>query len=257
MHVLLTGATGHVGSGILAYLLTLPPGRITRLTILTRREIPLISTARGHPHFEVRVVHHENFLEYPEFLLESLGPIDAVIWALGISQNEVEDDDEYINITKDFPLAAARAFTKDSLSLNFVYISAEGASTMEPGPFTPLFSRVKGETEVALLELSSCPNFNGYSVRLGFIDHTENHAALEHARKTRNQIWLKMIDNLLTPTIAKFWPNVWTPTMDTAKVMTDLALGDGQPLLGEGVIGHGRTLRNFGVRRLAGLSYSP
>lgn len=170
MHLLLTGATAHVGSGILACLFSLPPGRVDRLTILSGREIPLISKARRFPQFKVSVMHHENFLEYPESLLEypeslleSLRPLDAVIWTLGISQNEVEDEDEYINITKDFPLVAAQAFSKTSSSFNFVYVSAEGAST-DPGSFTPLFSRVKGEAEVALLEMSKSPGFNAYSV---------------------------------------------------------------------------------------------
>ena len=240
----------------MAYLLSLPASCIDRLTILTRREIPLISKARRHPHFEVRIVHHENYLEYPWPLLESLRPLDAVIWAVGISQNDVEDEDEYINITKDFPLVAAQAFSKVSSSLNFVYVSAEGAST-NPGIFAPLFSRVKGEVEMALLEMSKALGFNAYSVRLGFIDHTGNSEAFEHARKSRNAFWLKVIDNILTPTVATFWQNMLTPINDTAQVVTDLALGDGRPLLGGGIIGHGRTLRNFGVRRMARLPYNP
>lgn len=256
MHLVLTGATGHVGSGMLAYLLSIPAGPIDRLTIITRREIPLISKSRRHPHFKVSVVHHEDFLDYPESLLESLRPLDAVIWALGISEHEVEDEDEYVNITKDFPLVAAKAFSTMSSSLNFVYISAEGTST-HPGPLTPLFSRVKGQVEMALLKMSSLPNFNAYSVRLGFIDHTENPEALEHATKTRERLWLKVIDNILTPSVATLWQNMLTPTAETAKVVIDLALGDGRPLLGDGIIGHGRTVRNFGMRRLASLPYNP
>ena len=76
---------------------------------------------------------------------------------------------------------------------------------------------------MALLKMSKSPGFNAYSVRLGFIDHTDNPDALEHARKTRGGFWSKLIDNFLTPTVATLWQNMWTATNGKAKVVTDLA----------------------------------
>jgi hypothetical protein len=44
-----------------------------------------------------------------------------------------------------------------------------------------------------------------------------------------------------------------SPTKDLARVLTELAMGDGAPLQGKGVDGEGRTIANVGMRRLAGL----
>jgi hypothetical protein len=53
------------------------------------------------------------------------------------------------------PLAAAEAFSKlhpDS-PFTFVHVSGEGA-TQTPSMFTPIFGRVKGQIETALVDLS-------------------------------------------------------------------------------------------------------
>lgn len=44
-----------------------------------------------------------------------------------------------------------------------------------------------------------------------------------------------------------------SPTRELGRVLTELAMGDGEALKGEGVEGEGRTVTNKGFRRLAGL----
>ena len=66
-------------------------------------------------------------------------------------------------------------------------------------------------------------------------------------------MWVKWVDSILTLTVATSWQNTWALTAETAKVMTDLPLGDPQGLLSKCNIGHGCALRNVGVRPLAGL----
>lgn len=89
MHVILTGATGLVGSGVLNQLLTtyLPAGRVSRVSILGRSEA---SMAKGND--KVQFFQHKDFANYPPELLEKLKGADACIWAQGISQNQVSKE---------------------------------------------------------------------------------------------------------------------------------------------------------------------
>jgi nucleoside-diphosphate-sugar epimerase len=125
-HVVLTGASGLVGSGVLNQLLAQPPTRISHISILGRRSSPL---AEGKSN--VTFYEHKDFLEYPAELIEKLKatnpPPSAVIWALGISQTQVSKE-EYVVITEKYPLAAAKAFAGLNDRVNFVYVSGEGVS---------------------------------------------------------------------------------------------------------------------------------
>ena len=196
MHLILTGATGLVGSGVLSYILSLPATStpLTRLTILSRRPIPMLSNHSPlSPHIKIETIIHNDFSVYPDSLLEKLRGAKGVIWALGIGSLEVPKD-EYVRITKEYPLAAARAFAElggevedgtaapavststtnanatqaatqgaptiettagsASSKFNFIYVSGEGASHTPSRFFTPLFGTVKGETEIALAKLA-------------------------------------------------------------------------------------------------------
>lgn len=84
MHLILTGSTGLVGSGVLAYILSVP-NQVTKLSILSRKPVPL---AEGHP--QVEVIQHSDFGKYPPEVLEKLKGAEGCIWALGISQAEVD-----------------------------------------------------------------------------------------------------------------------------------------------------------------------
>jgi uncharacterized protein YbjT (DUF2867 family) len=90
MRLILTGATGLVGSAALNHILSLPPGQVSRLYILSRKPVPI---AENQPN--VTVIEHKDFNEYSPELLEKLKGADGCIWALGISQNQVSK--EYVN----------------------------------------------------------------------------------------------------------------------------------------------------------------
>ncbi|GAD98533.1 hypothetical protein AN3421.2 [Paecilomyces variotii No. 5] len=247
MHLILTGATGLVGSAALAHILSLPPGSVSRLSILSRRPVPM---AENKPN--VTVIEHRDFSQYPPELLEKLKGANGVIWAQGISQTEVPKD-EYIKITLDYPLAAAKAFSGLSDSFKFVYVSGEGATT-EPGFMTPLFGTVKGQAEEALLKLSKeTPTFKPYSVRPAFID-AHNHPEVQKAISSRanQQTFAKKAVNAgLGPVMRCLYPGIVSPTPDLGRFLTDLAMGDGKPLSGDGVSGEGRTVSNKAFRRIA------
>ncbi|KAE8355674.1 hypothetical protein BDV28DRAFT_26880 [Aspergillus coremiiformis] len=250
MHLILTGATGLVGSAALNHILSLPPGQISRLSILSRKPVPI---PKNRP--EITVINHQDFNEYSPELLSTLKPADGCIWALGISQTQASKD-EYIKITKDYPLAAAKAFSQLSAdSFNFVYVSGEGA-TQSPGIWTPFFGRVKGECESALIDLSSTsPSLKPYSVRPGFVDAAGDPQTLASVRMRPgyssfgNQVLLRT----LGPVARQFYAEGVSPTKELGRFLTELASGNGRPLAGEGVGGGGWIVSNRAFREAVGL----
>ena len=78
MHLILTGATGLVGSACLHQMLL--NKSITRISILSRRPVPM---AAEHAH--VHVIIHKDFSAYSAEVLEELKGAEGCVWALGIS----------------------------------------------------------------------------------------------------------------------------------------------------------------------------
>ncbi|KJK67403.1 hypothetical protein P875_00117165 [Aspergillus parasiticus SU-1] len=248
MRLILTGATGMVGSAALNHVLSLPPGEVSHLYILARKSVPI---AENRP--DVTVIEHKNFNEYSPELLEKLKDADGCIWALGISQTQVSKE-EYVKITVDYPLAAAKAFSGLSDSFNFVYVSGEGA-TQEPGRFTPYYGRIKGDCESALIELSKkYPSLKPYSVRPGLVDPTYDSPTLASVMQRPDFTATKrMLLGTIGPLTRQFYSKGVSPTKDLGRFLTDLAKGNGQPLTGEGVSGNGWIISNAAFRREAGL----
>lgn len=127
----------------------------------------------------------------------------------------------------------------------------EGTTTT-PGFFTMPFGRVKGRAEAALLEMSkTTPSFKPYSLRPALVDpkdHTEIHSFMPSRQSMRFKI-----GDSVAPAVRMCWPSGVSPTKDLGRVLMELAMSDGMPHTGEGVLGEGRTFSNVGFRRLAGL----
>ncbi|KAL4783923.1 hypothetical protein BJX76DRAFT_328501 [Aspergillus varians] len=249
MRLILTGATGVVGSAALNHILSLPKGEITALYILSRSPVPM---AENQPN--VTVIQHKNFNEYSPELLEQLKGADGCIWAQGISQTLVSKE-EYIKITLDYPLAAAEAFSTLSDSFNFVYVSGEGA-TQSPGIFTPLFGRVKGQAESALLELSKKhPSLNPFCVRPAYVDTANDPETLKVRLSRPDQQTLKArsLHAIFGPLMRNVLTSNDSPTQYLGKFLTNVAKGNGKPLNEKGVAGEGRIIPNAVFRKMVGL----
>jgi uncharacterized protein YbjT (DUF2867 family) len=78
MHLILTGATGLVGSAALQHMLALET--VTKISILSRRPVAM---AEGNP--KVNTIIHKDFNTYPSEILEQLKGAEGCIWAQGIS----------------------------------------------------------------------------------------------------------------------------------------------------------------------------
>jgi len=122
---------------------------------------------------------------------------------------------------------------------------------MEPGAFTPKYGKVKGQAEKALLELSRMsPSLKLYSARPAAVDatfHTEIHPFMPRQK----QFMIRAGNVVLLPLFRAYYKNMISPTKELGQVLVDLAMSDGRPLEGKGVLDEGRIISNAGIRRLA------
>ncbi|KAK1777761.1 hypothetical protein QBC45DRAFT_330039 [Copromyces sp. CBS 386.78] len=291
MHLILTGATGLVGSAVLDAMIKTT--EITKISIISRRPVKMAEDAKDPS--RINVILHTDFDKYDSDLLSQLKGATGCVWALGISQNAVGKE-EYVKITKDFPLAAAAAFqtllpSSDSSQFakqttpesekkpfHFIYISGEGATTT-PLPSLPLLSRlttpwyaiVKGQAELALSKLSppspSNPNshpFQVYSMRPGWVDPT-SHPSI-HPYIPQLSPFLNLMVCVLGPPIRVGYKKLWSPTELLGKFCVEMAMGgwderirkeiggqEGGKNGFEKLEGGGVVVGNEGWRRVAGL----
>ncbi|KAF5002006.1 hypothetical protein FGRMN_667 [Fusarium graminum] len=246
MHLILTGATGLVGSGVLDAMLK--SKSITKISILSRRPVPLAS---DDP--KVNVILHKDFEKYEPQVIDQLRGANGVVWALGVSQLQVSKE-EYVTITKDFPLAAAKAFSKlpsTTEPFRFIYVSGHGTS-INPTYFTPYFGRVKGEAERELSDLRT-PQFHIESVRPAGVDPS-NHDAIKPYIPSRGMI-LNATSFLLLPLMRTVLHSLHSPTEQLGPFLAEMAMGKYDAQLnagGEGIENRNglRILENVAFRRL-------
>jgi uncharacterized protein YbjT (DUF2867 family) len=152
MHVLLFGATGMVGDGVLHECLADP--RVASVLAVVRS-----TTGISHP--KLRERRHTDFFDYAA-LAGDLASVDACFFCLGVSSAGMKEAD-YRRQTFDLTLAAARALAAARPGATFCYVSGEGTDSTTLG--RSMWARVKGETENALLRLP----LEAFMFRPGFI----------------------------------------------------------------------------------------
>jgi hypothetical protein len=164
---------------------------------------------------------------------------------------------EYVKITKDYALAAARAFQtlpNGKEPFNFVYVSGNGA-TLEPGRFTPIFGRVKGETELALSEMRKVnPLFQASSVRPSFIDPATHEAIKPYIPSLG---YLKSgLAVAIGPVIRNGFKSNWSPTQQLGTFLVEMAMGTKEKeLSGEAVekLGEFTIVNTIAINKATGI----
>jgi uncharacterized protein YbjT (DUF2867 family) len=153
MKVILFGATGMIGQGVLRACLADPS--VERVLSIARSPIG-VTDAKLHE------VSHRDFNDYGAVASELAG-YDACLFCLGVSAAGM-DEAAYTKITYDVTLAAARAVLAANPAIRFLYISGAGTDSSEKG--RAMWARVKGKTENALLAM---PFQSAYMLRPGYI----------------------------------------------------------------------------------------
>ena len=140
MKVILFGATGMVGQGVLRECL-LDSG-IESVLAVGRSPI-------GERQPKLREIVRGDFTDYSDVEAQLTG-YDACFFCLGVSSIGMEED-RYRHFTYDITLAAAKTLSRLNPQMVFVYVTGRGTDSTEQGPL--MWARVKGKTENDLLKL--------------------------------------------------------------------------------------------------------
>ena len=138
--VIITGATGMVGKGVL--LECLDHNSINEVLVLGRSPLNI-----KHP--KLKELIHADFTDLT-IISNQLSGYDACFFCLGISAAGMKED-EYKRVTYDFTLSLAKTLYKINPEMTFTYVSGEGTDSTEKG--SSMWARVKGKTENDLLKL--------------------------------------------------------------------------------------------------------
>ncbi|MDY0103387.1 MAG: hypothetical protein RBS07_10645 [Lentimicrobium sp.] len=138
--VIITGASGMVGKGILLECLEHP--EIHEVLVIGRNPI-------GLEHPKLKELLHKDFTSFAE-VSSSLAGYDACFFSLGISAAGLTEA-QYKQITYDFTMALATTLFTLNPQMTFNYVSGVGTDSTEKGRM--MWARVKGKTENDLLKM--------------------------------------------------------------------------------------------------------
>lgn len=140
MNVLLFGATGMVGQGVLRECLLDPD---------VRSVVTVGRSATGQKHEKLREIVHRDLLHYSAIEPELTG-FDACFFCLGVSSAGMTEEN-YRLVTYDVAMAAAYTLLRLNPDMTFLFVSGAGTDSSEQG--RTMWARVKGKTENDLLRL--------------------------------------------------------------------------------------------------------
>jgi len=140
MKVILFGATGMVGQGVLRECLLDP--EVESVLVVGR-------SPSGRRHAKLREILHDDFFDFSA-LESQLAGYDACFFCLGVSSVGMSEE-RYRHLTYDLTMAAATTLAKLNPGMVFTYVTGRGTDSTEQGSL--MWARVKGKTENDLLKL--------------------------------------------------------------------------------------------------------
>jgi uncharacterized protein YbjT (DUF2867 family) len=179
--VIITGATGMVGEGVLHE--CLQHRDIEKVLIVNRRP-------SGFTHPKLQEIIHANFFDLSSIENELTG-YDACFFCLGVSSIGMKEN-KYYHLTFSLTLNFARTLLVINPHSVFCYVSGFGTDSSEVGK--SMWARVKGKTENHLILLGFR---DAYMFRPGFLLPTPG---LKNALKGYRYV------NWLYPTLRRFFP---------------------------------------------------
>ena len=153
MKIIVTGATGMAGEGVL--LECLQNDAVTEVLIVNRRHYDI-----SHPKLKELLV--PDFTKLDSYS-DHLTGYDGCFYCAGISSVGM-DEAKYTHITYDTTLAFASTLAKLNPNMVFNFITGAGTDSSEKGKV--MWARVKGKTENDLMKL---PFRGQYNFRPGFM----------------------------------------------------------------------------------------
>ena len=201
MRVILFGATGMVGAGVLHECL-----RDERV----QEVLAILRTRSGQSHPKLRELIRNDFLDYSH-VRETLRSFDACFFCLGVTAVG-KTEEEYYRLTFDITLAAARMMAELNPGSVFCYVSGQGTDGSEKGPV--MWARVKGKTENAILAMP----LKAYMLRPGYIQPLGGIKS-----KTRVYRVFYQLMAPIYPVLRRLTPNLVTTNETVGRAMIELA----------------------------------
>ncbi len=201
MNVILFGATGMIGQGVLQECLRDP--RVERVLAVGR-------TALEVEHPKLRQIIQPDLTDLSSIEAE-LADYDACFFCLGVSSVGMKED-AYRRITYDLTLSVARTLAAANPGQTFVYVSGQGTDSSEQG--RSMWARVKGRTENDLLRLP----FRAYMFRPGFVQPMDGVVS-----KTRLYRLAYAITGPLVPLFRRLAPNAVNDNRQIGRAMLAVA----------------------------------
>jgi uncharacterized protein YbjT (DUF2867 family) len=140
MKVMLFGATGMVGQGVLRECLL--DADVESVLAVGRSPTGVQST-------KLREIIHDNFLDFSA-IESDLAGYDACFFCLGVSSVGMSEE-RYRHLTYDITLAAAKTLARLNPGMVFIYVTGRGTDSTGQGRLA--WARIKGKTENDLLKL--------------------------------------------------------------------------------------------------------
>ena len=153
LNLIVTGATGMVGEGVLHECIKHPA--IQKVLFVGRKSC-------GVRHEKLSEIFLTDFLK-PEEIREQLKGYDACMFCLGVSSVGMKEA-EYTKLTFDLTTTFAQSFLEVNPGSQFVYVSGTGTDSTTKG--RSMWARVKGKTENTLLNMGFR---NAWMFRPGYI----------------------------------------------------------------------------------------
>ncbi len=177
MNVIVVGATGMIGQGVLRECLHDPA---VRHVLAIGRSATGVTSVRLHERILSDITNLDS-------LAAELVEYDACFFCVGVTSVGMKERD-YTRVTFDLTLAFASALARIAPAMTFVYVSGAGTDRTEKG--RAMWARVKGRTENALLAL---PFAHAYMFRPGLIQP-------RHGIRSRTA-WYNVVYFLMRPVL--------------------------------------------------------
>lgn len=184
LKVIITGATGMVGEGVLYE--CLHHADVEEVLVITRNSC-------GYSHPKLTEIIHGNFLDLSS-LSDRLKGYNACYFCLGVTSLG-KNETEYTRLTYTLTMNFATTLATLNPGMTFCYISGAGTDSSEKG--RTMWARVKGKTENDLMKL---PFSHVYNFRpAGIIPFLPLKPSQTFYKTFRYVGWLLSVMKVITP----------------------------------------------------------
>ncbi len=197
--VIITGATGMVGEGVLHECLLHPD--VEEVLVINRKPCET-----KHP--KLKEIIHKDFYDI-SLITDQLKGYNACFFCLGVSSVGMKEE-EFYKLTYTLTLNFATALSKVNVDLTFCYISGAATDSTEKGK--TMWARVKGKTENDLMKL---PFKAVYNFRPG---------ALSPTRGLKNTLTYYKYLGWLLPLVRLLAPNAISSLKQLGQAMISVAI---------------------------------